>query len=306
MDIITQRFIAIGNKFLAELRLLLNGIQQLVGAVHDAEEARHHGPQQQPPVLRAELQIPETIERETAKRDKRHYRVQIWLAFATTLAFIAAAIYAGIAAAQWNTMKKTYGEIKTQTEQVTQQTTLLRRQLVGTQAAVIRLSNDEGRSVVRLWPDIGPQGQLSLLLVNDGHVLAREVTGEISLNRVRIPDGSVIPNSKTSFPINFPIVDIGDIRASTQVVPLFEVSPHDDGLFRDTKIAIRVEIRIQYDDGFGNIIPQSICVYGFDNVVKMNAQSTRGGPGLLSCDLALETILEQKRKYQSEAEVQPK
>src|ERR1039458_2299178 len=92
MDIITQRFIAIGNRLIAELRLLRNGIEKLVGAVHDAEEAQNQQRQQEPPVVRAELQIPEAIERERAKPDERHYRVQVWLWVATTPALVAPAL----------------------------------------------------------------------------------------------------------------------------------------------------------------------------------------------------------------------
>lgn len=104
MDIITQRFIAIGNKLLAELRLVRNGIEKLAGAVHDAEKAQNQERQQQPPIVRAELQIPEAIEREREKRDERHYRVQIWIAVATSLAVAAAAIYGSVAYFQWKEM----------------------------------------------------------------------------------------------------------------------------------------------------------------------------------------------------------
>ena len=106
MDFLTQRLIAIGIKFLAELRLLRNGIQQLIRAVHNAEEAHNQQRQQPPPVMRAELQIPEAIERDRARRDDRSYRTQKWLAVVTTLAFIAAAVYAAIAALQWTEMRK--------------------------------------------------------------------------------------------------------------------------------------------------------------------------------------------------------
>jgi heme exporter protein D len=101
MDIITQRFIAIGNRLLAELRLLRASAEQLNSTVHDAAEAQNQKQEQEPPILRAELQVPETIERQRSERDDRHYRVQVWLAVATTLAFVAAAVYAGIAVFQW-------------------------------------------------------------------------------------------------------------------------------------------------------------------------------------------------------------
>ena len=89
---------------LSELRLLRGGVQQLVSAAHDAKEAQNQQQPQQAPILRAELQIPEAVERERSKQDKRHYRVQVWLAIVTTLAFVAAAVYAGVATLQWKEM----------------------------------------------------------------------------------------------------------------------------------------------------------------------------------------------------------
>ena len=311
MDTFTQRFIAISNKLLAELRLLRNGIEKLVGAVHDAEEAQSQQRQQQPPIVRAELQVPEAIERERGKRDERHYRVQVWLAIATTLAFIAAAVYAGIAALQWRTMNHTYKEIRKQTSAIqdtakaaADQAKLLRQQLVGTQAAVIRIEP-------RIWPDTGSQGQLSLLLTNDGRVAARNVTVEVFLSRVRMPDRNLIPNSTTKFLKTFPVIDSGEPHARTFEVPIFGAFPHDESLFRDTKIAIAIDIRPQYDDGFGDIIKQSVCYYGVDTEVK-TTNATRGGAGVMPCDIngfdnaLLENVLKEKSRNQREVEPQQK
>src|SRR5208283_1590112 len=99
---------------------------------------------------------------------RKYYRVQVWLAVGTWLAFAAAAIYAGIAARQWRTMNDTYGEIRKQTEQITKQATdihdqatYLHKQLVGTGAAFVHFG---------VWID--EETGLSISASNSGKVYA--------------------------------------------------------------------------------------------------------------------------------------
>jgi len=57
MDIITRRFIAIGNRIASEIGLLRTDVQQLDRTVHDTKEAQNQQQQQEPQVLRAELKV---------------------------------------------------------------------------------------------------------------------------------------------------------------------------------------------------------------------------------------------------------
>ncbi|MGB7555384.1 MAG: hypothetical protein WBM04_13505 [Candidatus Korobacteraceae bacterium] len=185
------------------------------------------------------------------------------------------------------------------------QAKLLRQQLAGTQAAVIRLEP-------RIWPNIGPQGQLSLLLTNDGHVPARNVTVEITLSRVRMPDRNPIPNSTTNFVKSFPVIYVGEQVARTFEAPIFGAFPHDESLFRDTRIAIAVDIKTQYNNGFDETIKQSICGYGVDTEVKTASATPLGSAGVVPCDVngfdsaLLENVLKEKSRHESEAQAQPK
>ena len=75
----------------------LSAIQQDIRAIREQQEGsnKHQEIPPDPPVLSAELQIPERIERNSQANSNREYRVQKWLAFGTWLAFAAAAVTAG-------------------------------------------------------------------------------------------------------------------------------------------------------------------------------------------------------------------
>ena len=100
-----------------ELRLLrgirdsLAAIQKEIRAIRDKYESNneYNKPDTPSPVINAELQTPEHIERSNQSNANRDYRLQVWLIIGTWLAFIAAAVYAGISRVQ-------LGEIQKQTE----------------------------------------------------------------------------------------------------------------------------------------------------------------------------------------------
>jgi hypothetical protein len=81
-------------------------IDQQTGAIREANERAHQQDNAQPPIqIRAELHTPERIERQRRTNDNRQYCLQILLTIGTWLAFLAAAVYAGIAAYQFGQMK---------------------------------------------------------------------------------------------------------------------------------------------------------------------------------------------------------
>src|ERR1700722_11078051 len=121
-----------------ELRLLrsirdsLIAIHQDIRSIRDQKESGGEHPKIPPPspIVNAELQIPERIERDNQSNSNREYRLQKWLTVGTWLAFVAAAIYAAIAYRQKVTMDNTFHQIENQN-------TLLRKQLEGTMSADI-------------------------------------------------------------------------------------------------------------------------------------------------------------------------
>jgi hypothetical protein len=114
----------------------------------------------EPPLLRvkAECDTPQAEQREDRTRYKRNLWVQILLTIGTWLAFCAAAYYAHVARSQRDTMNNTFGQVK-------EQTTILRQQLIGTQAAVIRLDQPNwGNS--KLTASISNDGAVNAIHVN--------------------------------------------------------------------------------------------------------------------------------------------
>ena len=127
--------LVLGKRILTELRGLgatLLGVQEQIRSIRDQQEATNQQQQQYTPILRAELHIPESVERDRQTYEKKHYYLQKWLTLGTWLAFSAAAIYAGVAAYQAcltrrairnseESFKQTLCQMKTQT--TAQQTT---------------------------------------------------------------------------------------------------------------------------------------------------------------------------------------
>jgi type II secretory pathway pseudopilin PulG len=109
MDYVTRQFINLTKKFRKELRQVL---QNQTNAIGQATKAARENKQQPLPVplpVLAELKIPETDKTEQRTQYNRSHTLQIWLTVGTWLAFIAAAIYAGIAARQlWQMKRATY------------------------------------------------------------------------------------------------------------------------------------------------------------------------------------------------------
>lgn len=107
-----ERFIGILRSELASLK---DSIQEHIRATRDANEASIETQRQIPEQLSL-LHVPEK-EKSAAKtyRDKAHTQ-QVILTWVTGGAFLAAAVYAGVAYHQMCIMEKTYGEIKQQTE----------------------------------------------------------------------------------------------------------------------------------------------------------------------------------------------
>lgn len=109
MDIITQRFIAIGNKLLAELRKVsanLTQIQEHVKIVAEQSKAEKKE-DSLPPEVVARLAFPAGIDTERNASEKRKQRRDRWRLFIEVLVLIAVAGYGLVAYHQWREMQNT-------------------------------------------------------------------------------------------------------------------------------------------------------------------------------------------------------
>ena len=271
MDILTQRLIVFRKKIIAELRRLSDAIQQQEHATREATQAHEqkHGPS---PEVRAVLHAPQGIETRKstgdAQADQRHHHqillVQWVLCFATIGAFGSAAYYAHYARKQWHTMNDTYGQIKTQAEQITNQTKLLRQQLSGTEGAVIRLSQGS--------PGIYSDGEIWWHIVNIGRVPATNVVIYATTSDLDVGSGKMIsrgPPLRKVFP-TVPhtenpneVASGGPGEIAWYDVPVFTVPSVRWDAFSETRLALALKGTVSYNNGFdaGETIP--VCYYFF-------------------------------------------
>src|ERR1700722_10155329 len=107
------------GKAIDKLREELNeALHEQIDAIRDSTKATRESKQDplpSPLTVRAETHTAPAEQTEQRTQYGHSQTIQILLTIGTWLAFLAAAIYAGIAARQWKTMEKTYGEIQKQT-----------------------------------------------------------------------------------------------------------------------------------------------------------------------------------------------
>jgi hypothetical protein len=263
---IFQRFVAsienIGSYVHAineNLSSLGVAVQQHSSAIRDATKTEDHNKGDQVPVplpVVAELRVPEAEQTERRKRENRAFGVQIWLASVTTLAFMAAAIYAGIAACQLKATK--------------QQTILLQQQLESSTACVLF------RQYRLTWPD--HRGYLSTVMDNRGKVACSNIEADLRLTEIELTHavGRTLPQWSFSVPDLSPSLTLPIERGHY----LNEIGPNElDGNNRLPK-AIRITGTLKYSNGFENK-SEEVCIYV---IGAFNARSQGTGITTVTCD----------------------
>lgn len=110
MDYVTRQFINLTKKFRKESRKvlaeLLRAIQQQTEAIRKTNKRQdtQHEPEQPPITVRAELYVPENVEKDRRTHEDRQHGLQIWVVIGTWAAFLAASAYAYVAVRQWREM----------------------------------------------------------------------------------------------------------------------------------------------------------------------------------------------------------
>jgi hypothetical protein len=193
--------------------------------------------------------------------------VQKLLCAFTFCAFVAAAIYAWVADGQRDIMNKQLGKMtesidlmRTQNGLLSQQTDLITKQIKGSQAArvdfTIYLQQTE------------PLG-LSVGATNYGHVIATNIGGSITLNRLSLP--SKEPMGKlTLYPIKIPdlgpipepgpSIRIGNSNSYNHLYPISGWSRSSYAELRDQTATVTLTGSLKYSNGFGDVVPYDICL----------------------------------------------
>lgn len=215
MAYLSRQFKAIVETLRAELGAIQKAIQQQKDAASDATKAaeKRRGEPVRAAIISGALGTIEEIKAETSQRDKEYYQQERLIKW-TKRAFIAAAIYAGIAAVQGWLMQRTYKEIKSQTHSAewsaysacvnaqAAQETLIQTQngeiysyvMASSAAAQMAGEIDAGRATVRVIPDPPPSQQVGVLSIP---VAERNEGRGTAMNFVARYKAVILENSET-------------------------------------------------------------------------------------------------------------
>lgn len=112
-----DEFFQLAKKLLNEIAALRNSIDSATSYQRERDEKAEGAKHEPPPiVLSAELKEPEAAQTDRRTRDDRNHAQQVWLTWGTWLAFIAAAIYAGISYRQMDLLHTANEQGRTQWE----------------------------------------------------------------------------------------------------------------------------------------------------------------------------------------------
>lgn len=260
---------------LAELRLLRNGVQQLIDANRESQQVREQG-YRPPPEVRAILDAPRGIEtRKSAEdaQDERRYQgwsllVQGVLCVATIGAFLAAAYYACYAKKQWKTMNDTYGEIKTQTTAAQRAAEAASR---SADAAKTSVDNSDRNFRIQERPYVvvknvkfdtplkaGSMG-IAVIVDNSGHTPALKVTyaGALYIDKTKV-EGKLTAGEGESV--------IGS-QMPTEKHYSLDISEPDASRITNNSV-LKLEGIIRYTDIFNDWHPTTYC-FVYDSKQKL-------------------------------------
>jgi hypothetical protein len=244
-------------------------IEQHRTAIRDAAEAQNKT-WKEVPVYLAALRIPDDERAKSDTNRKKAHRQQVLLTWGTWLAFIAAAVYAGIARKQWVAMDKTYCEMH-------QQTTLLEKQLEATTAAIIT-----HQFMINFPPK---QTLLFVVMNNRGKVAGTTIHAHLHLNRVSLPTGSVIGAALPDWEFSIP-----EIEANPEAPPergiFLNVDREELSSTGIPKKAIKLTGEVTYFNGFRDY-SESVCYYALGDIRfldKNGKVASTQGSRVMACD----------------------
>jgi hypothetical protein len=162
--------------------------------------------------------------------------------------------------------------------EIQKQTLLIRQQLIGTQAAIIRPTRDPA-----IWI-YAREVQMQWNVANRGHVISKKVTLSVVAKYIDISTGKTLAEKKLShdFLGDFPPTE----RPEDEQIFLYPIldQPSDTfNLWTDGKLGIAFAGNIVYDNGFKESVTYPLCYYSF--AYRSNRPAPNDiVPNGLSCD----------------------
>jgi hypothetical protein len=226
-------------RLMRSLRDRLQNIEQEIRSIRDSQERQEHQRDIQPVWINPILAKHNEAEANSATYHKKNYSVQNSLRWATWCAFVAAAVYAGIAALQKNTMDKTLTESRHITE-------LTKKSLRAVSAGIVAsgVGFTQGAGVVNV----------TFQNVGKGNVW--NLRGSYKIIRESIPAERLIWTSETQT-VTHRILIPNQGPNNFTILPSYAKSDLD----KFTKFAegVKVSGEFSYNDGFEDIGSEQFC-----------------------------------------------
>jgi hypothetical protein len=255
------------------VRISLFGIQEQIRVISNQQAAyfqAQNAEQQRPQVLHAELQVSEHVELDRRAIEHRQHCVQVWLTVGTWLAFIAAAVYAGITYYQ---SRLTRTALKDNQNSFT----LMQRQVEAAVSAAVQ------KQFIIGWPS--NKAYLSVVLSNRGKTVASNVKGRLRLEIGRIRDGEF--TGRDWPPWNFYATEVfPDPEMPIVRGKYLDISEGEFSSTSGVPKTIKLTGEISYFNGF-DIQSRSVCYYVLGDMIFKNragvVQATQGASSI-PCD----------------------
>lgn len=233
---------------------------------------------------------------QTAKELAREFRwIEVWTLIINGVLAIVGIVALCIYGGQLGVMKGQLGNMSQQLGQMQQQTTLMRQQLIGSQAAVVKADFGYG-ATFESHPFV------DMMVRNEGHVVTRDVHISVLMTKERIRPRAAI-GSPIPIDVVIPVMQGDKANIVSRRYPL-HFSQSELALLKDTKMSVRMEGFISYDNGFGEVVKEKSCsaLLSFSATI---GNAGYGGTQFWPCDI-LPVVLEDYDRIRIEAQKQNK
>lgn len=258
MEKAIREFSGFAKKLLTEIRGIadtLFRVQKQIETIAEQNKVQNEC-EQPPPVVRAELQIPPAVQTQNEAREVRtewRDKLKIKIEIATFLAVFAYAIINYHMLCEMRKANKdardyfshTLGEMRAQT-------TLTRQQVVSAQQAIVEVNINFAGDGLQVMP------------YNQGQVTAKDIHATIEVTRKTFPGLGLI--KKDSFILDLPILPPGQVpqigpNSPQRHYELANLTENDRLSLKEAKQITFIDLRLQYENGFGDTIPQHSCKF---------------------------------------------
>jgi len=286
MDYVTRQFIVLAKKLRKEMRqglsVLHSDLQKFSDAIRSERKRsdQNQQPQLPPPILRAELHIPEDKDGAKKKHEDRQHRVQVWIVIGTWAAFLSASIYAYIAVRQWREMisARHQNQISVQAAQTASETA----------AKTLNATIDQFRLDQRAW--LGVDSVSGSPVLNQGFVIdvIMKNTGKTPARHFSV-ESTYHPHKKGAV-FNFEKVKVltkpssamippNSIYKANPPIPSEKVKQGDLDLIKSGEITIYVYGDGTFDDVFSCSHWINFCYYLMSDMKTWGVCSTHNDTG---------------------------